>query len=138
MANKVRKDYVKHIFLKGKDVFDKPFEPYNRNKESRKYGERKRQNKFKRQATRFKNSTAPVLTGDFMNDCKPYSTQISFGVIWAAHGAKVKFLADKGRKVTDKVQPFPKDIMNMINRNVAREIKNNLPPDKVSRFKLGK
>ena len=133
MAMKVRKRYVEHIFLKGKDVNDNKFEVY-----STEYGIRKRANKFKRQSSAFKNTTSPVLTGDFMNDCKPYSTNNSFGVIWAAYGSRVKHLADRGREVTTKEQPFPEAIFKMIGIDINKEVKRKLPKSKTIRIKIGK
>ena len=133
MAMKVRKRYVEHIFLKGKDVFDKKFKGY-----STEYGIRKRDNKFKRQSSAFKNTTSPVLTGDFMNDCKPYSTNNSFGIIWAAFGSRVEHLAKRDRKVTTKGQPFPESIMKMIGIDVNKEVKRKLPKSKTIRIKIGK
>ena len=133
MAMKVRKRYVEHIFLKGKDVFGKKFKSY-----STEYGIRKRDNKFKRQSSAFKNTTSPVLTGDFMNDCKPYSTNNSFGIIWAAFGSRVEHLAKRDRKVTTKEQPFPESIMKMIGIDVNKEVKRKLPKSKTIRIKIGK
>ena len=133
MAMKVRKRYVDHIFLKGKDVFGKKFKGY-----STEYGIRKRDDKFKRQSSAFKNTTSPVLTGDFMNDCKPYSTNNSFGVIWAAYGSRVDHLAKRDRKVTTKSQPFPEAIFKMIGIDVNKEVKRKLPKSKTIRIKIGK
>ena len=133
MAMKVRKRYVEHIFLKGKDVFDKKFKGY-----STEYGIRKRDNKFKRQSSAFKNTTSPVLTGDFMNDCKPYSTNNSFGIIWAAFGSRVEHLAKRDRKVTTKEQPFPEAIFKMIGIDINKEVKRKLPKSKTIRIKIGK
>jgi hypothetical protein len=138
MAMKVRKRYVEHIFLKGKDVNDKKFKPYDKTPASKLYGERKRANKFKRQSSAFKNTTSPVLTGDFMNDCKPYSTNNSFGIIWAAYGSRVKHLADRDRKVTTKAQPFPEPILKMIGIDINKEVKRKLPKSKTTRIKIGK
>ena len=133
MAMKVRKRYVEHIFLKGKDVFGKKFKSY-----STEYGIRKRDNKFKRQSSAFKNTTSPVLTGDFMNDCKAFSTSNSFGIKWASFGSRVKHLADRDRKVTTKSQPFPEPILKMINVDINKEVKRKLPKSKTIRIKIGK
>ena len=59
----VRDRYREHIFVKAKDVFGKPFKAY-----TSKYGERKRANKFKRQASQYANSKAAVLTYDVLRD----------------------------------------------------------------------
>ena len=133
LSNAIRKDYVKHIFDNGKDIFGRKFKGYTQD-----YGQKKRANEFRRQSTAFKNKTSPVLTGDFMNDCKPYSTNNSFGVIWAAFGSRVKHLADRNRKVTTKAQPFPESILRMINIDINKEVKRKLPKSKTIRIKIGK
>ena len=133
MAMKVRKKYVEHIFLKGKDVFGKKFKGY-----SSEYGAKKRDNKFKRQSSAFKNTTSPVLTGDFMNDCKPSSTSASASVKWASFGARVNQLDKMGRKVTDDRQPFPKNIIKMIDSRVDKEIKKQFPKNKKVVIKIQK
>lgn len=133
LANAIRKDYVKHIFDNGKDVFGKKFKGYTKT-----YGQRKKNNEFRRQSSAFKNKTSPVLTGDFMNDCKPSSTKFSASVKWASFGGRVKQLANFNRKVTDDKQPFPKKIINMINSKVDKAIKNKFPKNKKVVIKLKK
>ena len=156
MAMKVRKRYVEHIFLKGKDVFGKKFKGYSTNvtkwasilarknerknipKEGLSYGQAKKMGILKRQAKAFSNSTAPVLTGDFMNDCKAFSTSNSFGIKWASFGSRVDHLAKRDRKVTTKEQPFPEAIFKMISIDVNKEVKRKLPKSKTIRIKIGK
>ena len=133
LANVIRKDYVNHIFDKGKDVFGRSFKGY-----TTEYGTRKRANEFKRQSGAFANKTSPVLTGDFMNDAKPSSTSGSASVKWAAHGSRVEHLAKMGRKVTDNRQPFPKNIIRMIDARVDKEIKRQFPKNKKVKIKIGK
>ena len=133
LSDSIRKDYVNHIFTKGKDVFDHSFKGY-----SKEYGERKRANEFKRQDTAFANKTSPVLTGDFRDDAKPSSTSYSASVKWAAYGSRVKNLHKMGRKVTDNIQPFPKKIINMINRKVKIETDKQFPKDKKIVIKIKK
>ena len=87
LSNAIRKDYVKHIFDNGKDIFGRKFKGYTQD-----YGQKKRANEFRRQSTAFKNKTSPVLTGDFMNDCKPSSTSASASIKWASFGARVNEL----------------------------------------------
>jgi hypothetical protein len=59
----IRDKYRKHIFAKGRDVNSRSFKGY-----SKEYGQLKRGNKFKRQASKYANSKAPVLTGDLLKD----------------------------------------------------------------------
>ena len=133
LSKTIRRDYVKHTFNKSKDVFGKGFKQY-----SLEYGIKKKANKFKRQAGAFASSTAPVLTGDFMNDAKPFSTQNSAGVRWASYGSRVNHLSKMGRKVTDQKQPFPEKIIKMINTKVKSEIKRKLPQETKVKIKFGK
>ena len=133
LSNAIRKDYVNHIFNKGKDVYGRSFKGY-----SKEYGIRKRANEFKRQSSAFANKKSPVLTGDFMNDAKPSSTSGSASVKWAAYGSRVKQLDKMGRKVTDDRQPFPKGVINMIEREVKREVDSKFPKNKVVRIKIKK
>ena len=130
-----RDRYRKHIFQDGKDVFGKPFKSY-----TSKYGQRKRANKFKRQASQYANSTAPVLTSDFLRD---YSlirmSSGGFQLGWTSFGARVKHLADKGRYVTTTKQPLPEPVIKYIMKEAKRYIgKHKLPKSKTTRFKIGK
>ena len=157
MGLKTRKQYVDHIFNNGgKDVFGKKFKGYSTYpskwvmmnlrdgkrkgspKEGYSYKQAKEGNMLNRQAGAFKNSTAPVLSGDFMNDCKQYSTSNSFGVIWASFGERVEHLHKMSRKVTDKSQPFPQKILNMIGVEVNKEVKKKMPKSKTTRVVIGK
>ena len=133
LSNTIRKDYVNHIFNKGKDVYGRSFKGY-----SKEYGIRKRANEFKRQSSAFANKKSPVLTGDFMNDAKPSNTSNSASVKWAAYGSRVEHLAKMGRKVTDKRQPLPKKVIKMIDSRVDREIKKQFPKNKKVVIKIQK
>ena len=133
LSNKIRKDYVEHIFEKGKDVFGQSFKGY-----STEYGTLKRANKFKRQSSAFANKTSTVLTGDFMNDAKPNHTRNSASVKFAAHGGKVNHLAKMGRKVTDNRQPFPKGVINMIEREGKKKVDSKFPKNKVVKIRIKK
>ena len=133
LSNVMRKDYVDEIFNKGKDVYGRKFKGY-----STEYGKSKRANEFKRQESAFANKTSPVLTGDFRDDAKPSSTSYSASVKWAAYGSRVKHLHKMGRKVTDNIQPFPKKIINMINRKVKIETDRQFPKDKKVVIKIQK
>ena len=132
MALKVRKKYVDHIFKKGKDVHDSPFEQY-----SDAYGDRKRANKFKRQAGGYANRITPVLTGDLMGDALPFATTTTFGIRFASHGGKVIGLAKMGRDLSTPNQPFPKNVLTMIDKDVAREISKQFK-NKTTKVVLGK
>ena len=96
--------YRKQIFDEAKDVFGNNYPEY-----SEKYGRKKRANKFKRQASDFSGSKAPVLTGDlyrsFKMRGKPDNTGFTFGTtVW---GGKVKDLQKLGRVISTEEQPIP-------------------------------
>ena len=133
LANVIRKDYVNHTFDKGKDVFGSGFKGY-----TTEYGTRKREDSFPRQESAFANKTSPVLTGDFMDDAKPNHTRNSASVKFAAHGGKVNHLAKMGRKVTDNRQPFPKGVINMIEREVKKKVDSKFPKNKVVKIRIKK
>ena len=132
MSFKARKQYVDHIFEKGKDVHDSPFEVY-----SDAYGKAKRANKFKRQSGGYANRITPVLTGDLKNDAKPFASPTSFGIKFAAHGSKVIGLAKMNRDLSTPNQPFPKKVLTMIDKDVAREISKQFK-NKTTKVVLGK
>tara|TARA_Y100001963_G_scaffold49551_1_gene69514 strand:- start:1865 stop:2362 length:498 start_codon:yes stop_codon:yes gene_type:complete len=156
LASKMRKSYVNHIFIKGKDVYGREFKGYSTNKtkwasimarkserakipkEGLSYGEAKRMGILKRQDTGYKNTTSPILSGDLMNDAKPSSTMSSAKIRFTSHGGKINNLAKMGRVLTDDKQPLPKSVINMIDREVGKEIKLKLPKSKRFKFKLGK
>ena len=107
--------YRKHTFIDGKDVNGKKFKKY-----SKKYGQRKKANKFKRQATQFKDTNSPVLTSDLLRDWKlkkVSSTGFSFGTV--AWGDKVKHLNKMGRLLSTKSQPIPEDIQEFIDKEAS-------------------
>ena len=128
----VRDRYREHIFGKAKDVHDKPFKQYR----SKQYAERKAANKFKRQASNYASSKAPVLTSDLLRDFSLIRTSRgSFELGWVTHGAKVKWLAKVGRELTTKRQPFPDKLNKYMEREVFKAIEKSLP-NKTTRHKL--
>ena len=124
--------FRKHIFMEAKDVFGKPFKPYT----NKQYRDRKLANKYKRQASEFASSKAPVLTSDLLRDFKmivqPNKRGFSFGTV--AHGGKVKALEKLGRVITTDRQAAPKDIekwlMMKANNYIDKELK------KIKGFKI--
>ena len=121
----VRDRYRKHIFKDAKDVYDKDFKPYT----SKKYGERKRANKFKRQSSQYSSSLAPVLTSDLLRDYSLIKTSSGgFQIGWISQGAKIKWLKDMGRVLTADNQPLPDKVMKYITNEYHKYIKKNQKP----------
>ena len=133
----VRDRYRKHIFQDAKDVFDKPFKTY-----SVEYGARKRADKFKRQASQYKNSKAPVLTSDLLRDYSLVKTMKNgFQIGWTTYGGRVEHLKKMGRVLTTKQQPLPEGVSKYLNGESRKEIKKQTKkaiPNKVVRHKIGK
>ena len=155
MSFKTRKSYVDHIFYKGKDVFGRKFKPYSRNKtkwasilarkaergkipkEGISYGEAKRMGILQRQRSEFAGTTSPVLSADLLNDTKSFFTATSFGIRFAKDGHKVKHLNNMKRELSSQKQPFPKKIIETIEKDVRREIAKQFP-NKTTKIVLGK
>ena len=130
----VRDRYREHIFKKALDVFGKPFKAYKS-----KYGQRKRANKFKRQASQYANSNAPVLTSDLLRDYSLIKTATSgFQIGWTTLGARVEALKKMGRVLTSKSQPMPQGVIVYLNSQAHSYIKKRLGKNKTTRYKIGR
>ena len=108
---------------KARDVYGKPYDKY-----SPEYAKSKRGGKMFKQASRFKDSKAPVLSSDLALDFKwrgLISTGFKFGTL--AHGGKVDHLAKLGRVISSDSKPIPdkcsKMFMNLADKYVKRELK---------------
>ena len=136
----VRDRYRDHIFKKALDVFDKPFKDYKKNKKGISvYGERKRANKFKRQASQYANSKAPVLTSDLLRDYSLIKTASrGFQIGWASLGARVEALKKMGRVLTSKSQPMPDGVIRYLHSEAHSYIKKRLGPNKTTTYKIGR
>ena len=128
-----RDRYRKHIFQDGKDVFGKPFKTY-----SKEYGERKRANKFKRQASQYAGSKAPVLTSDLLRDFSLIKTTSGgFQLGWTTYGARVKHLKKMGRVLSASNQPLPDGVIKYLSKEARLYINKKLPKGKKT-YRIGK
>ena len=128
------KKYKKHIWDDAKDVKGARFKQY-----SKSYGDLKRSGKLSGQWAGSTGTTAPIVRGDFKNDFKLLKASSSgFKLGWSSHGSKVKWLAKKGRVVTDDKQPLPKKLLRIIDKEVKRETERQLPKDQVIRINIGR
>ena len=136
----VRDRYRDHIFKKALDVFDKPFKDYKKNKKGISvYGERKRANKFKRQASQYANSKAPVLTSDLLRDYSLIKTASrGFQIGWTTLGARVEWLKKMGRVLTSKSQPMPDGVIKYLHNEAHSYIKKRLGPNKTTIHRIGR
>ena len=130
----VRDRYRKHIFQDAKDVFGKPFKAYKS-----KYGQNKRANKFKRQASQYANSKAPVLTSDLLRDYSLIKTASDgFQIGWASLGSRVEGLKKMGRVLTSSRQPLPDGVIKYLSTEAHSYIKKKLGPSKTTTHRIGR
>ena len=127
LAKKVVPRFRKHIFMDALDVKGKKFKGY-----SNLYGQAKRSGVLFRQASEFKNSTAPVLTSDLLTDFKLVGTSASgFTFGFPTQGGKVNNLARMGRIISSESTPVPKKLGKFIiseaDRYVEKWWKKNAP-----------
>ena len=130
----VRDRYREHIFKKALDVFGKPFKAY-----TSKYGQRKKANKFKRQASQYAGTKAPVLTSDLLRD---YSlirmSSDGFQIGWVTLGARVEGLKKMGRVLTSSRQPLPDGVIKYLSTEAHGYIKKKLGPSKTTTHRIGR
>ena len=94
---------------------DAPFPQYT----SKSYESRKKAGKLRRQDSGYKNSKAPVLTGDLWRDLthstNPRKNEFSVG--WNSHAYKIDHLSNMGREITTKQNPVnPRAIAKVMPR----------------------
>ena len=125
--------YRKHIFdpagrgKNAKDVYGKPYKVYEDVENPYSYGNRKKTGQLKRQDEKFKDSKAPVLTGDLYKDfqlIKLGKSGFTFGNI--ARQSTVKFLAKMGRVIMAENKPIPDSVGKYIHRQADLYVKKEL------------
>ena len=130
----IRDLYRLSIFRDAKDVFGKPFKAY-----TSKYGQAKRANKFKRQASQYAGTNAPVLTSDLLRDYSLIKTASrGFQIGWTTLGARVEWLKKMGRVLTSKSQPMPDGVIKYLHNEAHGYIKKRLGPNKTTTYKIGR
>ena len=134
----VRDRYRKHIFQDAKDVYGRAFKSY-----TSEYGARKKANKFKRQASQYAGSKAPVLTSDLLRDYSLIKTmRDGFQIGWNTFGARVQWLKDMGRVLTSKEQPLPKGVQKYLFKEAekynGKQLVKKFGKNKTTTLKIGK
>ena len=114
--------FRKHTFIDALDIKGKKFKGYSTD-----YGIAKRSGKMFRQATEFKNTTAPILSSDLLRDYKLQGTSSSgFKFGFATRGGRVEHLAKMGRVISSESKPIPdkiaKFVMTEANKYVKKEL----------------
>ena len=144
----VRDRYRKHIFgsdasakyvQQAKDVYGKKFKPYKKNKKGISvYAQRKRADKFDRQASSFKNSTNPVLSSDLLRDFSLIRTSPNgFQIGWNEHGAIINHLAEMGRVLTADNQPLPNKVIRYLSKEAGLYMNKQMPKG-TKTYRIGK
>ena len=124
--------FRKHTFINALDVKGKKFKGYSTD-----YGIAKRTGKMFRQATEFKNSTAPVLSSDLLRDYKLIATSSSgFKFGFTTHGGKVINLAKMGRVISSESKPIPDKIAKFIIKKADKYVKKELGKIKGRTFNI--
>jgi hypothetical protein len=115
---KALKMYKEQIFDRATDVRGNKFRGYSTD-----YGEKKRAGKLLGQWAGSTGTTAPVVTQAFKNNLRfRGATANQFKIGWSSRGGIVNHLADLDRIVTEDRNPFPKDVVIEIERQVKREM----------------
>ena len=124
--------FRKHTFMDALDVKGKKFKGYSTD-----YGIAKRSGKMFRQASEFKNTTAPVLSSDLLRDYKlqgTSSTGFKFG--FATQGGKVDSLAKMGRVISSESKPIPDKIAKFIMKEADKYVLRKLGKIKGGTFNI--
>ena len=102
-----------------KDVYGKDYKKY-----SSSYKTAKESGELKRQSGKFKDSQAPVLSGDLLNafdTLKTDSTGFGFGAI--GQRGKIKRLNSMGRAVSTNEKPVPDEVVKFIMKEMDKDVK---------------
>ena len=125
--------FRKHTFINALDVNGKKFKGYSTD-----YGISERSGTMFRQASEFKNSTAPVLTSDLLRDYKLQGTSSSgFKFGFATRGGRVEHLAKMGRVISSESKPIPDKIGKFVMAEADKYVKNKLGKIKGGTFNIG-
>jgi hypothetical protein len=90
-----------------------------------------------RQATEFKNSTAPILSSDLLRDYKLQGTSSSgFKFGFATRGGRVEHLAKMGRVISTESKPIPDKIAKFVMAEANKYVKKELKKTKGQTFNL--
>jgi hypothetical protein len=130
----VRDRYRNYIFFKTrKDVFGRNYKGY-----SASYRKAKKKGDLKRQASQYKDYNSPVLSGDLANDLTLKNvTKNGFQLVFPIQGAKVKWLRDMGRTISDPEQPMPSEVINYLSDKARRYMITKRPQRKKT-YRIGK
>ena len=115
-----------------KDIFGKKYKPY-----STEYKELKKTGSLFRQASQFKDSTAPVLSSDLLRDMRLYGTfsgGFGFGAL-SARG-KINHLTKMGRVIATEKKALPDKCAKKIMKEADKYVKQKLGKIKGGTFNI--
>ena len=114
--------FRKHTFINALDVNGKKFKGYSTD-----YGISKRSGTMFRQASEFKDTTAPILSSDLLRDYKLQGTSSSgFKFGFATRGGRVEHLAKMGRVISSESKPIPDKIGKFVMAEANKYFKKEL------------
>tara|TARA_R100001082_G_C4361882_1_gene159795 strand:+ start:1524 stop:2015 length:492 start_codon:yes stop_codon:yes gene_type:complete len=134
LSAEVQAKYKKHIFdpagggKNAKDVFGKTYKEYKNSGDIDSYGQRKKRGVLadsagKPQDEKFKNSKAPVLTGELMNSFDTSEvTNTGFGFGTLTNKGKAKHLDNMGRTITTNAKPVPDSVAKFIVDEMTKDV----------------
>ena len=115
-----------------KDIFGKKYKPY-----STEYKELKKTGSLFRQASQFKDSTAPVLSSDLLRDMRLYGTfsgGFGFGAL-SARG-KINHLTKMGRVIATEKKALPDKCAKKIMKEADKYVNQKLGKIKGGTFNI--
>lgn len=109
-----------------RDVYGNEYPPFN--EYSKKYREDKKSGTLNRAKSTYKDSNAPLLTGDLFNSfqmIKVKDNGFTFGT--PTQGGKVRNLRKLGRVISADDQPIPKELVEYIEDEASKYISKGWP-----------
>ena len=129
--------FRKHTFIDALDIKGKKFKGYKNPQDPYSYGNLKKTGTMFRQASEFKNSTAPILTSDLLRDYKLQGTSSSgFKFGFATRGGRVEHLAKMGRVISTESKPIPDKIAKFVMAEANKYVKKELGKIKGGTFNI--
>ena len=115
-----------------KDIFGKKYKPY-----STEYKELKKTGSLFRQASQFKDSTAPVLSSDLLRDMRLYGTfSGGFGFVALSARGKINHLTKMGRVIATEKKALPDKCAKKIMKEADKYVNQKLGKIKGGTFNI--
>tara|TARA_Y100001973_G_C5197628_1_gene335388 strand:+ start:2133 stop:2579 length:447 start_codon:yes stop_codon:yes gene_type:complete len=102
------------------------------------YNKKKKQGTGKRQDPEFKDSNAPVFTGDTQRQFQKFKRTSNGFKFGTTRGGVVKGLEQKGRLISNDAHPLPKKVIDYILSESNKYVKTKFSKVKDIRVEIGK